>query len=156
MNKFKVNIKGMTCTGCEKHVASALENIGAKNIESSFRRGEAVFELLDDIGIESAKKVIGEAKYQLGEIEEVSPNENVVLGNEGNYDLLIIGSGGAAFSAAIKAIEYGAKVAMIERGTVGGTCVNIGCVPSKTLLRAGEMEPFSKSKSVHRVTNICW
>lgn len=144
MNKFKVNIKGMTCTGCEKHVTSALENIGAKNIESSFRRGEAVFELLDDIGIESAKKVIGEAKYQLGEIEEVSPNENVVLGNEGNYDLLIIGSGGAAFSAAIKAIEYGAKVAMIERGTVGGTCVNIGCVPSKTLLRAGEINHLAK------------
>ena len=144
MNKFKVNIKGMTCTGCEKHVASALENIGAKNIESSFRRGEAVFELLDDIGIESAKKVIGEAKYQLGEIEEVSPNENGVLGNEGNYDLLIIGSGGAAFSAAIKAIEYGAKVAMIERGTVGGTCVNIGCVPSKTLLRAGEINHLAK------------
>ena len=144
MNKFKVNIKGMTCTGCEKHVESALEKIGAKNIESSFRRGEAVFELLDDIGIESAKKVIGEAKYQLGEIEEVSPNENVVLGNEGNYDLLIIGSGGAAFSAAIKAIEYGAKVAMIERGTVGGTCVNIGCVPSKTLLRAGEINHLAK------------
>lgn len=68
----------------------------------------------------------------------------MVLGNEGNYDLLIIGSGGAAFSAAIKAIEYGAKVAMIERGTVGGTCVNIGCVPSKTLLRAGEINYLAK------------
>ena len=49
MNKFKVNISGMTCTGCEKHVESALEKIGAKNIESSYRRGEAVFELPDDI-----------------------------------------------------------------------------------------------------------
>ena len=37
MNKFKVNISGMTCTGCEKHVESALEKIGAKNIESSYR-----------------------------------------------------------------------------------------------------------------------
>ena len=36
MNKFKVNISGMTCTGCEKHVESALEKIGAKNIESSY------------------------------------------------------------------------------------------------------------------------
>ena len=80
------------------------------------------------------QKAIDEAKYQPGEIEEISSQENVVLGNEGDYDLLIIGSGGSAFSAAIKAIEYGAKVAMIERGTVGGTCVNIGCVPSKTLL----------------------
>ncbi|ENP2386803.1 mercury(II) reductase, partial [Staphylococcus pseudintermedius] len=78
------------------------------------------------------------------EIEEVSSLENVALSNEDNYDLLIIGSGAAAFSSAIKAIEYGAKVGMIERGTVGGTCVNIGCVPSKTLLRAGEINHLSK------------
>ena len=134
----------MTCTGCEKHVESALEKIGAKNIESSYRRGEAVFELPDDIEVESAIKAIDEANYQAGEIEEVSSLENVALINEDNYDLLIIGSGAAAFSSAIKAIEYGAKVGMIERGTVGGTCVNIGCVPSKTLLRAGEINHLSK------------
>ena len=144
MNKFKINIQGMTCTGCEEHVAVALENVGAKNIEASFRRGEAVFELPDDIGVESAKKAIDEAKYQPGEIEEVQSEEKIVLGDEGDYDLLIIGSGGAAFSAAIKSVEYGAKVAMIERGTVGGTCVNIGCVPSKTLLRAGEINHLAK------------
>lgn len=144
MNKFKVNISGMTCTGCEKHVESALEKIGAKNIESSYRRGEAVFELPDDIEVESAIKAIDEANYQAGEIEEVSSLENVALINEDNYDLLIIGSGAAAFSSAIKAIEYGEKVGMIERGTVGGTCVNIGCVPSKTLLRAGEINHLSK------------
>lgn len=144
MNKFKINIQGMTCTGCEEHVAVALENVGAKNIQTSFRRGEAVFELPDDIGVENAKKAIDEAKYQPGEIEEVQSEEKVVLGDEGDYDLLIIGSGGAAFSAAIKSVEYGAKVAMIERGTVGGTCVNIGCVPSKTLLRAGEINHLAK------------
>lgn len=144
MNKFKVNISGMTCTSCEKHVESALEKIGAKNIESSYRRGEAVFELPDDIEVESAIKAIDEANYHAGEIEEVSSLENVALINEDNYDLLIIGSGAAAFSSAIKAIEYGAKVGMIERGTVGGTCVNIGCVPSKTLLRAGEINHLSK------------
>lgn len=144
MNKFKVNIQGMTCTGCEKHVESALEKIGAKNIESSYRRGEAVFELPDDIEVESAIKAIDEANYQAGEIEEVQSEEKIVLGDEGDYDLLIIGSGGAAFSAAIKSVEYGAKVAMIERETVGGTCVNIGCVPSKTLLRAGEINHLAK------------
>lgn len=139
--KISMKVSGMTCMGCEEHVAVALENIGAKNVEASFRHGEVLFELPDDIGIESAKKAIDEAKYQPGEI---SSQENVVLGNEGDYDLLIIGSGGSAFSAAIKAIEYGAKVAMIERGTVGGTCVNIGCVPSKTLLRAGEINHLAK------------
>jgi mercuric reductase len=42
-------------------------------------------------------------------------------------------------SAAITATEAGARVAMVERGTIGGTCVNIGCVPSKTLLRGSEI-----------------
>ncbi len=44
-----------------------------------------------------------------------------------------------AFAAAITATERGARVVMIERGTLGGTCVNIDCVPSKTQLRAGEL-----------------
>ena len=39
----------MTCMGCEEHVAVALENIGAKNVEASFRHGEVLFELPDDI-----------------------------------------------------------------------------------------------------------
>lgn len=43
---------------------------------------------------------------------------------------------------------------MIERGTGWGTCVNIGCVPSKTLLRAGEINPLSKDNPFNRFTNI--
>lgn len=151
MNKFKVNISGMTCTGCEKHVESALEKIGAKNIESSYRRGEAVFELSDDIEVESAIKAIADANYHPGEAEEIQVQSekrtDVSLNDEGNYDYdyIIIGSGGAAFSSAIEAVTLNAKVAMIERGTVGGTCVNVGCVPSKTLLRAGEINHLAKN-----------
>ena len=52
------------------------------------------------------------------------------------YDLAIVGSGGAAFAAAITARDAGASVVMVERGTAGGTCVNTGCVPSKALLAA--------------------
>lgn len=55
------------------------------------------------------------------------------------YDLMIIGGGSAGFAAAIKAAELGAQVAIVEQGTIGGTCVNIGCVPSKTLIRAVEI-----------------
>jgi mercuric reductase len=54
------------------------------------------------------------------------------------YDLLAVGSGGAAFAAAIRATNLGARVALVERDTIGGTCVNTGCVPSKTLLAAAE------------------
>ena len=59
-------------------------------------------------------------------------------GRNGGFDLAVIGAGSAGFSAAITAAEQGARVALIGQGTIGGTCVNVGCVPSKTLLRAAE------------------
>ena len=62
------------------------------------------------------------------------------------YDLAVIGAGSAGFSAAITAANLGARVALIGHGTIGGTCVNIGCVPSKTLLRAAE--------AVHAVQSV--
>ena len=55
-----------------------------------------------------------------------------------NYELIVIGAGSAGFSAAITAAEQGARVALIGHGTIGGTCVNVGCVPSKTMIRAAE------------------
>jgi mercuric reductase len=55
-----------------------------------------------------------------------------------DYDLAIVGTGGGAFAAAIAARRMGLRVAMIERDTVGGTCVNIGCIPSKALRAAAE------------------
>lgn len=53
-------------------------------------------------------------------------------------DLAVIGSGGAAFAAAIQAATLGKSVVMVERGAFGGTCVNTGCVPSKALIAAAE------------------
>lgn len=63
------------------------------------------------------------------------------------YDLAVIGSGGAAFAAAISATEQGADVVMVERGRVGGTCVNVGCVPSKSLLAAAEARHVAATQS---------
>lgn len=56
----------------------------------------------------------------------------------GLYDLVVVGAGSAGFSAAITAAEQGAQVALVGHGTIGGTCVNVGCVPSKALIRAAE------------------
>ncbi|HEY0969339.1 MAG TPA: mercury(II) reductase, partial [Gemmatimonadales bacterium] len=53
-----------------------------------------------------------------------------------DFDVLIIGTGGAGVAAAIQAAGMGAKVAIVEGGTLGGTCVNLGCIPSKTLVEA--------------------
>lgn len=59
-------------------------------------------------------------------------------GKNDGYDLAVIGAGSAGFSAAITAADQGAQVALIGHGTIGGTCVNVGCVPSKALIRAAE------------------
>ncbi len=56
-----------------------------------------------------------------------------------NYDLIIIGGGSGAFSAAIHANELQLTTLLVNGGLpIGGTCVNVGCVPSKVLVRAGE------------------
>ncbi len=49
-------------------------------------------------------------------------------------DLVVIGTGGAAMAAGIHARAEGRTVVLVERGVIGGTCLNVGCVPSKTLL----------------------
>jgi len=55
------------------------------------------------------------------------------------YDLVVLGSGAAGFAAAIRATELGAGVALVESATVGGTCVNTGCIPSKAMLAPADL-----------------
>jgi len=52
------------------------------------------------------------------------------------YDLVILGSGSTAFAAALRAQSHGARVLMVEKSVLGGTCINWGCVPSKTMIHA--------------------
>ena len=61
--------------------------------------------------------------------------------------MVILGSGSAAFAAAIKASELGAKAIMVEHDTVGGTCVNRGCIPSKNLIRAANLLHRARSSA---------
>jgi mercuric reductase len=56
-----------------------------------------------------------------------------------SFDFIILGGGSAGFGAAIKASESKVSVAMIESGKIGGTCVNVGCVPSKRMLTVGDV-----------------
>jgi mercuric reductase len=55
-----------------------------------------------------------------------------------DFDLIVLGAGSAGFSAAITASKAGKTVALVGHGLIGGTCVNVGCVPSKALIRAAE------------------
>jgi hypothetical protein len=72
----------------------------------------------------------------LGKVREWLGSDDKAGGDGGKLHIAVIGSGGAAMAAALKAVEQGAHVTLIERGTIGGTCVNVGCVPSKIMIRA--------------------
>tara|TARA_B100000945_G_scaffold153341_1_gene122939 strand:+ start:448 stop:1851 length:1404 start_codon:yes stop_codon:yes gene_type:complete len=65
---------------------------------------------------------------------------------EENFDLLVVGGGPGGYVCAIRAAQLGLKTGCIEtRGTLGGTCLNVGCIPSKSLLNSSEM--FFKAKN---------
>ena len=66
-------------------------------------------------------------------------NDISIGGSRKKLNVTVIGSGGAAFACALRAADEGASVTMIEAGTVGGTCVNTGCVPSKIMIRSAHV-----------------
>ena len=65
-----------------------------------------------------------------------------------DYDVLVIGAGPGGYVAAIRAAQLGLKTACAEaRETLGGTCLNVGCIPSKALLHASEI--YEEAKGGH-------
>ena len=138
-----LRVEGMTCDGCTRHVAEALKSVpGVEQAQvGSWRTGQATAVASGEVGDHALVNAVRKAGYH-GVIVERRPLEptRLVPASQGRgYDLLTIGGGSAAFAAAIKAAELGARVAIVEKGTIGGTCVNIGCVPSKTLIKAAEL-----------------
>jgi len=63
------------------------------------------------------------------------------------YDLVVIGGGPAGYVGAIRAGQLGKKVACIEKERAGGTCLNWGCIPTKSLLRNAELYHLLKHKA---------
>ena len=55
------------------------------------------------------------------------------------YDLIVVGGGPAGYYAAIRGAQLGAKVAIVEKSEFGGTCLNVGCIPTKTYLKNAEI-----------------
>ena len=150
-----LRIDGMTCTSCAAHIGEALEKVpGVRSARVSYPEGMA--RVAVETGV--SQHVLGAAVAALGYRVTTpegtpAPNSTGALGRAlkgnggaaragtagGRLHIAIIGSGGAAFAAAIRAVEQGALVTMVERGTLGGTCVNVGCVPSKIMIRAAHV-----------------
>ena len=56
-----------------------------------------------------------------------------------DYDLIVLGGGSGGLAGAFRAAEHGARVALLEPGDLGGTCVNLGCVPKKAMWLAADL-----------------
>src|SRR6185369_1399903 len=69
-----------------------------------------------------------------------------------SYDLVVIGSGPGGYVAAIRAAQLGMKAVVEKRATLGGTCLNVGCIPSKALLQSSHaLEDAQKHLAAHGV-----
>ena len=148
-----LHIEGMTCTSCAEHVQQALTNVpGVRAASVSYPQRQAEIEA--DAGVSVAPLVAAVATLGYRARLTDTPNkpaglldkalgwlggETKHVGGEQALHVAVIGSGGAAMAAALKAVEQGARVTLIERGTIGGTCVNVGCVPSKIMIRAAHI-----------------
>lgn len=99
----------------------------------------AVVPVLTTIGyIGEPGEKIPEAEAPKAEEKAASPAEAPKAEKKDGYDVAVIGGGPAGYVAAIRAAQLGAKVIIFEKDTVGGTCLNRGCIPTKTYLKTAE------------------
>ncbi len=93
------------------------------------------------IGEKGEDVVADKEKYTAPEEEvvEEEPSHKTLTRLEDSYNVIVIGGGPAGYVAAIRASQHGAKVAIVEKGEFGGTCLNVGCIPTKAYLSTGEI-----------------
>src|SRR5258708_19065683 len=73
------------------------------------------------------------------------------VADRGGYDIVILGGGSGGYACALRAAELGKRVALIEKGKVGGTCLHRGCIPTKALLHAPEIADQARESATFRV-----
>jgi mercuric reductase len=153
--RLDLTIGGMTCPDCSRHVTRARERIeGVSAARVDYRVGTAQVELAPSVtpnaDLETALTTAGaRAGYTatVAGTDGTAPGSVATAADAGrvadsdpagpaDFDVFIIGTGGAGVAAAIQAAGMGARVAVVEGGTLGGTCVNVGCIPSKHLIEA--------------------
>ncbi len=138
MGTMQFDIEGMTCDHCANTLEAALRKVsGIQAASVSFDNKVATVETVSEQQVQavvSAAEEIGFTAH-LRKLDQINPQPT----SNTSLKVVIIGSGSAAFAAALRAAEDGAQVTIVEAGTIGGTCVNVGCVPSKILIRAAQI-----------------
>lgn len=154
----RLEITGMSCDACATHVRAALEKVpGVHAARVSYAKGTAEVALADGTPADALIAAVTALGYGARVAEEGSSGPAGPIGKmptlrsptrgEPPLHVVVIGSGGAAMAGALKAVERGARVTLIERGTLGGTCVNVGCVPSKIMIRAAHIAHLRRESS---------
>lgn len=72
---------------------------------------------------------------------------------EQNFDVVILGAGSGGYAAALRASQLGLSVALVEKGKVGGTCLHVGCIPTKALLHSAEVADVTRDSAKYGVTS---
>ena len=163
MKTINLNIGGMTCDHCASTIEAALAKIQGvdKSLVSYLDKSAQITTKPEvNLAVETLINAVQEAGYSAElnnpELDSIDSDDKQLPASTTTakwhnqpLKIVIIGSGSAAFAAALEAKDLGAQVTMIEAGTIGGTCVNVGCVPSKIMIRAAQMayqqahHPFS-------------
>lgn len=136
MKIAEFEIKGMTCDHCAQTISKRFEgkeSVTSKNVSYPDGTGRFEYDPKKISKDEIADIINSTGHYKVaGDLPEKSNHTS-------HFDLIIVGGGSAAFSAAIKSESLGLSTMMVNGGLdFGGTCVNVGCVPSKNLIRAAE------------------
>ena len=147
-------ITGMTCDGCARQVERALLSVpGVQAAYVSYPKGTAhvTGDTIQAAVLTSAVIASGYGATPKGgaavDTRQTGPERaghrpgplSPAPDRHAPLRIAVVGSGGGAMAAALKAAELGATVTLIERGVIGGTCVNVGCVPSKILIRTAHV-----------------
>jgi len=135
-------VPGMTCDYCKGTVAKALRSVPGVQDVLEVRHADALARVIatPEATRQRIEGAVANAGYRATVREVPNVDAPVIHRGSGDFDLLIVGGGSAGFAAAIKGADLDARVAIAEGGTLGGTCVNVGCVPSKTLIRVAEAQ----------------
>src|SRR4051794_21247511 len=66
---------------------------------------------------------------------------------DADYDVLILGAGSGGYACALRAAQLGLTVGLVEKGNLGGTCLHMGCIPTKALLHAAEVADAARDSA---------
>ncbi|UJJ56874.1 mercury(II) reductase [Rhodanobacter denitrificans] len=145
LNKQALEVTGMTCQACARHVQEALSSVdGVTSASVDYPTATAQVVAGAALSVAALNAALP-PPYRVRALarppaaDHAARHGGPVAGHDARLRVAVIGTGGAAMAAALRAAERGARVTVIERGTVGGTCVNIGCVPSKIMIRAAHV-----------------